>query len=272
MSGLFTDASVQVMAEVANRYQVSFQTVQELSHALIRSNGTMAQFNLPELGGSGQWMQGGMTMVGDMFNNQLKFTVDGLCIDLSNLIIQGSIQYKPLLKKSQDEGGFQGGNWWGDLGIPNSSGSQNDMHYAIFSNPGRLAIKRHGQVTVYDTLDHQINGVGQQQGGSDSVNFTSQYGNVSLSDLPVISGENKPKDEVKPQPGSSSSVQAEEPIEKEEKTPNQDILISSAEEAKTKEAEDDIFEKIEKLAALKEKGILTQKEFDDKKTELLRRI
>jgi hypothetical protein len=43
--------------------------------------GTLAQFNCnhPELGGNGQWMSGGMTMVGDMFNYGLKATVSGLC-------------------------------------------------------------------------------------------------------------------------------------------------------------------------------------------------
>ena len=39
-----------------------------------------------ELGGGGQWMRGGMTMVGDMFNNSLKAAVDNLCTELSNLL------------------------------------------------------------------------------------------------------------------------------------------------------------------------------------------
>jgi hypothetical protein len=55
---------------------------------LTDGNGTMAQFNHWELGGGGQWMQGGMTMVGDMFNNSLKAKVDGLCFELSNLLAQ----------------------------------------------------------------------------------------------------------------------------------------------------------------------------------------
>ena len=47
----------------------------------------MAQFNCPELGGSGQWMSGGMAMVGDMFNHGLKNTVDNLCAELSNALV-----------------------------------------------------------------------------------------------------------------------------------------------------------------------------------------
>jgi hypothetical protein len=38
----------------------------------------MAQFNHPEFAGSGQWMQGGMLMLGDMFNHALKGRVDAL--------------------------------------------------------------------------------------------------------------------------------------------------------------------------------------------------
>ena len=56
--------------------------------AVVNGNGSMAQFSHPELGGSGQWMRGGMTMVGDMFNYGLKSKVDGLCSELSQLLGQ----------------------------------------------------------------------------------------------------------------------------------------------------------------------------------------
>jgi hypothetical protein len=46
----------------------------------------MAQFDHRELGGAGQWMPGGMTMVGDMFNHGLKAKVDGLCSELSQIL------------------------------------------------------------------------------------------------------------------------------------------------------------------------------------------
>src|SRR5258708_23970702 len=57
-----------------------------LLEALLNSKGTMAQFEHRELGGGGQWMPGGMTMVGDMFNHGLKAKVDGLCSELSQLL------------------------------------------------------------------------------------------------------------------------------------------------------------------------------------------
>lgn len=268
MSRLFTDASFQNIVNISNRYGVSSNAVSELAEAIIMSNGTMAQFNIPELGGGGQWMSGGMTMVGDMFNNQLKSTVNGLCVDLSNLLNQGGLMYKPLPKAQnqiQSQGNNYNNNWWGDLGYPNSTGSQNDTSYAIFSNINRLAVLQNGNVTVFDTLDNQIGGVGQQQGGNYSVSFTSQYGNVDLNSLPVISGG---VNEFKQPEINSLNNQIEnqiKPVIEEKET----IEIVTD---KTSDFEEDIFIKIEKIAALKDKGILSEEEFNDKKTDLLSRL
>lgn len=267
MNSLFTDASFQNMLNVANRYGISVNAVSDLTNALMASNGTMAQFNIPELGGGGQWMQGGMTMVGDMFNNGLKNTVDGLCVELSNLINQGGIQYKPL-PKVQNQGNSQfayNGNWWGDLGQPNSTGSQNGTSYAIFSNIGRLAIQENGNVTVFDTLDNQIGGVGQQQGGNYSVTFTSQYGTVNLSSLPIVSGVGNAAAPQQQQEAPSYIEKQNDPAPIIE-TPIQNFTNSS------NAIEEDVFEKIEKLAGLKDKNILSVEEFETKKKELLSRL
>ncbi|CDF80167.1 conserved hypothetical protein [Formosa agariphila KMM 3901] len=269
MNAIFTDASFQNMINVANRFGISSNAVTDLTHALMLSNGTMAQFNIPELGGGGQWMQGGMTMVGDMFNNNLKATVDGICYELSNLINQGAIQYKPL-PKMQNQNGFQSnsGNWWGDLGAPNSTGSQNGMSYAIFSNINRLAIQQNGKVTVFDTLDHNIGGVGQQQGGNYSVTFTSQYGTVNLDALPIVSGGGHSQNT----PQNVNNTNA--PVQEQPQFVQEPIAVEPIQEISntTNELEEDIFGKIEKLADLKGKGILTENEFETKKAELLSRL
>lgn len=275
---MFTDISFNNITEVANRYGISVNAVIDLTGALMRSNGTMAQFNIPELGGGGQWMQGGMTMVGDMFNNQLKATVDGLCNELSNLINQGAIQYKPA-PKVQNQNGFQSssnGNWWGDLGFPNSTGSQNNTSYAIFNNINRLAIQENGKVTIFDTLDNQIGGVGQQQGGTYSVSFTSQYGNVDLGTLPIVSGEAKPVNPEVEAVVHPIIEQAPAPIfidqnQNRNQNPNQNNNSNNNTD-NSNTFENDIFSKIEKLAALKDKGILSVEEFENKKVELLSRL
>ena len=48
-------------------------------------------------------------------------------------------------------------------------------------------ISGNGIVAVYDTLDHQIGGVSQQQSYGGSMTSSSQHGVVSMADLPVVS-------------------------------------------------------------------------------------
>lgn len=156
--------------------------------AVAAGNGTMAQFNSPEFGGGGQWMKGGMIMIGDMFNNGLKARVDALCYDLSALLLEPSVFEAVAPAAHAAEGSASATGWPSELGIPSTSGSQNNIRYAFFPATHRLAIEHNGFMTVYDTLDHNIGGVSQQQGGDyASMSFTSQYGLVNVASLPVVS-------------------------------------------------------------------------------------
>lgn len=92
------------IADLAQKYGVSRAAVMTLLEALVRGNGSMAQFSSPELGGGGQWMRGGMTMVGDMFNNGLKATVDGLCSELSKLLASQPFASNGGSSQSQSQG------------------------------------------------------------------------------------------------------------------------------------------------------------------------
>ena len=83
-----TEHGRQKIDELAQHYSVSADAVMALLQSLLNGNGAMAQFNHRELGGGGQWMRGGMTMVGDMFNHGLKAKVEGLCSELSQLLAQ----------------------------------------------------------------------------------------------------------------------------------------------------------------------------------------
>jgi hypothetical protein len=77
--------------------------------------------------------------------------------------------------------------WWPkELGSPASSGGQNDLHYAFFPDHHRLAIKEGGQITLYDSADHQISGVSQQQDSSRALTFQSQKGEVQVSKLAEV--------------------------------------------------------------------------------------
>ena len=78
--------------------------------------------------------------------------------------------------------------WWPlKLGTPEAAGGQGDVRYAYFRDEKRLAVDRGGRVTVYDTADHDIRGVAQQQGGGESsLVFTSQRGAVPVEALRVL--------------------------------------------------------------------------------------
>ena len=172
--------------KVAQEHQISASAAEALFMAVQHGNGSAAQFNHPELGGMGQWMAGGMTMVGDMFNNRLQATVADVCNEIATYLRNRPQQVKstgadpsPMAQSS--------GNWWPDeFGSPNSSGSQNDLHYAYFAQPKRLAIRRGDRVAIFDTRDHQIGGVSQQQDGKQTVVFQSQKGKVELGKLGLI--------------------------------------------------------------------------------------
>ena len=77
--------------------------------------------------------------------------------------------------------------WWpDDLGQPSSTGSQNGMRYAFFPEARRLLVENGGTVTTYDSGDHRIGGVSQQDGSSRSLAFTSQDGMVNLDELKKV--------------------------------------------------------------------------------------
>ncbi len=81
-----TAEGLEVVNDLAQRYGFSQDAVLHMTFALLKGRGGMAQFNHPEFAGSGQWMNGGMMMLGDMFNHGLKARVDGVCRELAAAI------------------------------------------------------------------------------------------------------------------------------------------------------------------------------------------
>ena len=73
--------------------------------------------------------------------------------------------------------------WWPeDLGEPDASGSQNDLHYAYFGEARRLFLRDGEKTVAYDTGHHAIQGVSQASDAEHAV-FTGNHGVVKLSDL-----------------------------------------------------------------------------------------
>jgi hypothetical protein len=229
-----TPETDRAVADIAARHGVSRETALALLAAVQAGGGTMAQFAIPELGGSGQWMRGGMTMVGSMFDNALKARVDALCTELAALV--ATLPPAPVAPAAAA--------WWpAELGTPSSAGGQNDTRYAVFPAQRRLAIQTGGVTRVFDTGEHRIGGVQQQQGGGPAgVSFTSQLGTFDVSSLREVGGGRHAAPEpAPPSPGAPDD--------------GTDIIAA-----------------IESLAGLHQRGILTDEEFATKKAELLGRL
>ena len=279
-----TSEGQQKVTALAQRYGVSLEAVSTLLQALVHGHGTMAQFDHPELGGRGQWMPGGMVMVGDMFNQALKATVDGLCTELAALLaasplVPAAPARSPMASRAtphQQQGGGRAtagtqapaagswgmaspaggaGAWWpAELGMPAASGAQNALRYTSFPAQRRLAIAVHEHFWLYDTLDHQVSGVSQQQGPASTVTFTSQHGVVEVTSLPLMASGRLGSPDVE---SSASTHPATAP------PPVSDMAAAQATE---------ICATLERLAELRHKGILSEEEFATTKAELLRRL
>lgn len=298
MSAPLTPAGQAAVAELAHRYHVSEGAVRNLLDAVIRGGGAMAQFSHPDLGGNGQWMRGGMTMVGDMFNSGLQSTVSGICSELSSLKASGTalVTVPDRAAASSSFGSF-GGDWWpAELGRPSSTGGQNDAAYAYFPVPQRLAIRRGGAITLCNTGDHAISGV-QQQGGRGSLEFSSQLGSFTVDSLPVVNtaaasdgappaavAAATPAAAAAPHRQSGSQSRSQTRVPAPVPTPASASAVSpqasitpqlnpaAAAPAGVAGTAVEIGAAIETLAGLRDKGFLTDDEFTAKKSELLARL
>jgi len=261
-----TSEGQQLIHDLSQRHGFSADAVTHMLFAVLHGNGAMAQFSHPEFAGSGQWMQGGMLMLGDMFNYALKNRVNALCAELSSLLANqpGLLRSGSFQSQSQSSGsGAQAqvtgalpgesslfvpdpsAQWWpAALGAPTASGSQNQVRYAYFANAARLAVETQGQVWLYDTGNHQIGGFSQQQGLGGSILFSSQYGTVNLASLPVV------------------SIDGYAPV----------TSYATVSAPVPRVGEEDVYAAIERLGELHAKGLLTHEEFAQKKTELLGRL
>ena len=273
-----TPEGLRRVAQAAERHGVSLDAAIALLAALIEGNGSQAQFNHPELGGMGQWSRGGMIMIGDMFNHGLKARVDALCNELAGLLREQPSLAAATQSQSQSQSGggvslFVAGSgsasqWWpAELGSPASTGAQNNLRYAFFPGPRRLAIEQEGRVRLYDTGERQLSGFSQQQGGDQSLTFTSQFGLVRLADLELV----HPRED-RPPSRSPASGSAAPPRQTPATAPAAGSVAASGATPAAPLAREDILNTIERLAELRRKDILTEEEFSAKKTELLARL
>jgi hypothetical protein len=166
---------------IAAKHGISTEAVETLVAAMAGSRGRGAQFNHPELGGLGQWMSGGMLMIGDMFNGALKAKVEGICRDVA-----AAIEQNPAPPDEAARGGAANPWWPVEFGFPASVGAQNDVRYAFFPDKRRLVIDERGTRSIYDTGEHLLTGFSQQQGVGHQLAFSSAGGSVSIDQLLLI--------------------------------------------------------------------------------------
>ena len=259
----FEEPQSDALASIAEETGFSPDAVATMARAMAAGHGRMAQFAHPEFGGAGQWMAGGMLMTPDWSDHALHARVARLCDALAALPPPAEGFASQHQSQSQLSGGLSvdasaseagpGGDWWpASLGVPDTSGAQDGLRYAWFADARRLVIDDDGRVTAYDTGDHRIHGVAQQQGDRRSLSFTSQDGDVDVASLPLAHGDRP--DAV---PHRSPSVDA---AHVPQRSPGVAPPLA------------DPFVALERLADLHARGVVDAAEFAAKKAELLGRI
>lgn len=272
MHPLWTDEASRTIGEIARRYGFGEEAGRAMADALAASAGSMAQFHHPDLGGMGQWSRGGMLMIGDMFNNALKGRVAALAEDLAQAMASGAIVARRPAP-GESTAGFV--RWWPDeLGEPSSTGAQNGRRYAVFPAARRLAVESGGQVTLYDTGEVRIGGASQQQGGGSSLSFSTDRGQIGIEGFSVVAEAGRARDEAAPSPDAPERAGTPTRHAEPESAPPPPVWRAEPGAARpVPQAQGgDPIELIQKLATLREAGVLTEEEFQAKKTELLARI
>ncbi len=188
-----------IVRRLSIQHGISVDGVRTVLRALRSGGGTMAQFSHPDFGGMSQWSPG-MSMVGDMFNADLRSKLEAVATELASHLRnsprteqrgdpQGDQRDRQASDKTSTPQANPAGSttWWpSDLGSPSAVGGQNDVRYAAFPSSRRLVVERHGRMTIYDTADHVISGVSQAQSGRSTLTFSSQHGEVNIADLDVV--------------------------------------------------------------------------------------
>ena len=140
-------------------------------------------------------------------------------------------------------------------------------------------------VILLDTGDHQIGGFGQQQSGPADpfagVSFSSQHGQFSLSSLPRITkkteAEPSRKEETEAEP-TAPPAKTTAPMadgqhpDMPPETPAPTTAAAARSERAPEHSIEDTLNLLERLAKLRDAGVLTEEEFSTKKAELLKRL
>lgn len=149
------------------RHGASFEATLTLLRALIEGDGKSARFDHPELGGAGEWLAGGPTILSDLFNHDLKAKVAALCGDLAAMLDQVDKEiaidaasgdtfavrlFEPTQAPRDDAEPFWPAAW----SVPDRVVRTPDLSYAVFDQAQRLALIEGGQVAHLATDQRRI--------------------------------------------------------------------------------------------------------------------
>ncbi|MFZ1643558.1 MAG: SHOCT domain-containing protein [Candidatus Contendobacter sp.] len=289
-------AGQQAIHDLAQRHGFSPAAILCMLEAVIRGNGSMAQFNHPEFGGSGQWMLGGMTMVSDMFNHYLKGRVDGLCGDLSNLVasqpdlihgggFQSQSQGGGSGQRQDNYGGSQQQNSGGDQQQQNGAGPVGPVSLFVPPAPGhsgdwwgadlRWPNSTGAQNGVRYAYFAQARRLAIEVGGRVTIYDTLDHQIGGFSQQQGAGGSLTFSSQYGLVDVASLPVLAVNGVPPSAPAPAVSVsppVPPDACGASPPGGEGNVFALIERLADLHAKGILSADEFAAKKTELLSRI
>ena len=122
---------------MAKKHSVSPAAVEVVLSALRSGGGRMALFSHADFGGMSQWSPG-MSMVGDMFNTQLKAKLDALCSDISAHLDASPAAGGP--RSAADDVSYRSmsasADWWpAGLGRPGAVGTRMIFDTPCFPRP-----------------------------------------------------------------------------------------------------------------------------------------
>jgi len=182
-----------VIQSVAERYLIDEPVVRRLYDQLKGSCATACRFDIPELGGVGEWSPGHVTGAPGA-DHSLRMRIDGLCSELAALI-QGSQTSAPeaLTREAHTAPASArvdlpaGDSWWpASFGSPAVSGDKFGMRFAFFPRAKRLLVQQGGRIDAHDTSDDQITGVAEMTGGTSDLGFNTNRGAVKLDEWKCV--------------------------------------------------------------------------------------
>ncbi len=190
----FAQNSNANLETLAQKHGFSIGAVQMLNNAFSQSRSlNQVQFNISEFGGMGSWMKGGMMMIGDMFNQNLKLRVGSLCEELSQLrqnshgdnvtlncesCQKNNFAFTQPMPSPQPMNFMQPMNSMQPMNFApfeagvTSSGQSNNVSYKYYGQEKKLVITLNGSQT-YTYLDiPSISGVSSSQSSVDGIQKT----------------------------------------------------------------------------------------------------